>query len=342
MTEPAPTNLVVIADLPCRRCDYPLQGLAAGGRCPECGLPIEETIRHALDLTTVDQTPSSDPRIRRSVWGIPLLAIAAAIATAAGVALPAAVTLAPAGFDPRGLSGSDDLTRTRLDAALVWAGVSALTAGVLALTATLAGGRRSDARRADRLAILSGIALVASGAIALLPGGLGLEAAATSAARGLGGLIRGGGATPAPLVLVALAFDAVRAIAVAFLIIGVGDALQQFGRRSESYTIAGQGLQTARPVVAATIAVLLMEAGWLWSTLADGLGGIAGRALDLVAWPMLWLVAAAITALGGAYLAVNALWAVGSTRRPLRPLDALIGPASSASMADDPRPNRAP
>lgn len=43
----------------CRRCGYDLKGLSASGRCPECGLPIADTITQL-----VDPAASTLPRLR--------------------------------------------------------------------------------------------------------------------------------------------------------------------------------------------------------------------------------------------------------------------------------------
>jgi hypothetical protein len=346
LTPNHPMPLKVIADLPCRRCGYALRGCGTDGRCPECGLAVEESIRSAIDLASLEAAESDFAPTRRATWSIPALAVAAAIGTAAGLALPLAVVLAPPRFDPRGFGNGAKAVRAVLDPALAAAGTTTAVAAVLAIVVTLISRWRRHARREAFVSTLGGMLMLSAAGVLLLPGGLGLPAAADVSARGLGALLRGGGQAPAPVVLVALAFDALRALGIAFIVSALGDLLHRIGRRSASYALAGQGLQGARPVVAATLATLLMSTGWLMATVTDGLDGPVAAALDSIAWPILWLVAAGLTVLGGGYLAVNAIWATAPWRRRQQRLDELVGPATTsteaATMADPPGADRAP
>jgi hypothetical protein len=346
MPDLARSKLVVIAELPCRRCGYALRGCSTAGRCPECGLPVEESIRGAVDLASLESIQSDFAPTRRATWSIPAVAIAGIIGTIAGLILPTAIVLAPTGFDPRGVGGRVDSARAHLESLFVWVGAVTAIAAVVAIVATLVSRWRRHARREAWVAFLgSGLLLVAAG-LAVTPGGLGLNAAAEAASRGLGSLIRGGGQTPAPVVLVALAIDGLRALGISFLVAALGDLLQQIGRRSESYTLAGQELQGSKPVMAATGATLIMAGGWLAATATSGLPGRICGMLEAIAWPILWLTAAAVTTLGAGYLAMNAVWATAPWRRPHQRLDELVGPATTgsgaASMADPKDNDRAP
>ena len=347
MPDLAGPNLVVIADLPCGRCGYALRGRPTAGRCPECGLAVEESIRSAIDLATIDPIETDFAPTRRATWSIPSLAIAAAIGTLAGLALPAAIVLAPPGFDPRGFTGNVGRARAHLEPVLDGAALTILAAGMLALLVTLASHWRRHARREARIAIGGSVLLLLAAGIGLVPGHLGLGAAADTSARGLGSLIRGGGQTPAPVVLIALVIDGLRALGVAFLVTALGALLKRIGRRSESYAAAGQGLQGPKPVLAATLIGLVMSIGWLAAIATDGVDGTIPSTLDVIAWPILWLVTAGATVLGGGYLAVNAIWATAPWRRPHQRLEDLVGPASdptpaAASMADPDPGDRAP
>ena len=56
---PSPDELqrmVVHAALPCRRCGQLLTGLPVSGECPECGLPIESSLRSTIDLASLDES----------------------------------------------------------------------------------------------------------------------------------------------------------------------------------------------------------------------------------------------------------------------------------------------
>ncbi len=344
MSDAAPRKLVVIADLPCRRCRYPLRGQAFSARCPECGLAVKETIRSSIALRPITGADPGIAPTRRAAWSVPLLACGVGIAAAAGVLLPAMIVLTPGDLGPVGIGTR---SRTSLPPVLMIGGAATLTAGVLALLATLVSHWRRQARREAIIAVSGAVLLLVAGGIATLPNGLGVGPAASGAARGLGAFFNRGGSGPNPSILVSLAFDGVRALGVAFLFGALGDLLRKIGRRSEAYARAGQGVQGSRPLVAATIMVLVTAAGWLASTVVGSRSGTWATVLDAVAWPILWLVAAGAIMLGGGYLAANAIWATAPWRRPHHQLEDFLGPdprtsSPAASMADEDSTQRAP
>lgn len=343
MTDDARPLLVVTADLPCRRCGYALRGRALESRCPECGLPVEETLRSSIDLATIalGDRPS-DPR--RLIIAASLLAMAAFVGAGAGLLLPVAIAAAPVGFDPSGFGSAGGRVGEHLSPIVTAAGIlSGVAFGLVVPVIALARGvTRSP--RTGRAVVIAALLLAIATVIGLLPGASGIESIAEAATRGIGALVRGGGRIPATLVLVALAIEITRGLGVAFLVVGLADVLGSLGARSELYLRAGQGHQGPVPFLAATAAVLLAETGWLAATVWTGLGGLERR-LDAIPWVFGWLMAAAITALGGGYLAMNALWAVAPWRRRNPQLDALVGPAAddseaAAGMADDPTGGR--
>ncbi len=340
MSDAARSKLVVIADLPCRRCRYPLRGLESSARCPECGLGIQESIRSAIDLGARESEQGGISPTRRAAWSIPSLAVAVTIGAAAGILFPATVVLSPDSLFEGGSSIHPTQIRDRLWMTFEVGGATSIVAGLLALIAILISHWRRQARRQAIIALGGGALLLLAGGIAVSPGSLGLDAAAQSSARSLEDLLARWGGAPAPAILVAIAIDGLRALGVAFLVAALGELLRRIGSRSDAYARAGQGLQGARPVVAATIAGLVLSTGWLVSVLADGTGGVWATAIDAVAWPILWLVVAGAIMLGGGYLAVNAIWATAPWRRRHRHLADLVGtepPATkaAASMADE-------
>src|SRR5690606_23438588 len=52
--------------VPCVGCTYNLAGVPLDSNCPECGLPVSTTLRHALELQPV----AALSRIRSGIWWI--------------------------------------------------------------------------------------------------------------------------------------------------------------------------------------------------------------------------------------------------------------------------------
>ncbi len=268
-----------------------------------------------------------------------MLAVSTAVGASAGLILPVAIALAPVSFDPRGFGPAQGQVGPHLIPPLTGAALITIGAAVFGLTATLGSRWRREATREAAIAIAGSVTMLLAAAVALAPESLGAKAAADASARGLGALFGRGGPIPSPTVLIALAFATLQTVGLAFVVTAVGDLLRRIGYRSETYAHAGQGLQGSKPVVFSGLIALLMSVEWLAATIVRGRGGAVDAALDAVAWPILWLTAAAATTLGGGYLAVNAIWALTPWRRPVPLLDALIGPApegtaTAASMAD--------
>ncbi len=234
-----------------------------------------------------------------------------------------------------------------MDPVLAFGGIATMAAGVLSIAATLASRWRRQAPREAIVAVTGGVLLLTAGGVATLPNGLGVAPAADAAARGLGAVFNRGGAGPPPSILVAMAFDGVRALGVGFLVAALGELLRKIGSRSDAYSLAGQGVQTARPVVVASMMLLVTAAGWLARSQMTSRTGGWQAVLDAVAWPILWLIVAGTIMLGGCYLAVNAIWATAPWRRRHQRLEDLLGPdpgasPAAASMADVDSGVRAP
>lgn len=347
MTEDVRPPLVVTADLPCRRCGYPLRGRPVDSRCPECGLAVEETLRSSIDLSTLELAEPTTRDPRHVVALVPLLGLAAFLGSAAGLALPVSVAFAPVGFEPSGFGTAGGLAAARLDPVVRGVGLASAVAATVILGSIVV--RRAAGGRPLIAVITAGVLLLLAAILGIAPAATGFTSLAEAATHGIGSLIRGGGRVPATAVLVALAVDIVRSLGVGFLVIGLADRLQALGARSELYRQAGQGRQGPVPFLAATMVVMATQIGWLAAAAWTGLGGFE-QTLDAVPWPYLWLFAAAIATLGCGYLVANALWAVAPWRRADPRLATLVGPAEcsvapqaddpAAGMADDPRGDR--
>ncbi len=86
-------------ELPCRGCRYTLIGLAITERCPECGLPVEESLHASIDLETIDGAGLPNPRLVSVAVG--LLAIGALLWALGSTVLRVADTAASFGLpDP--------------------------------------------------------------------------------------------------------------------------------------------------------------------------------------------------------------------------------------------------
>jgi hypothetical protein len=72
--------------LPCAKCGYDLEGLAADGLCPECGADILSTLAVRLDPAT--ESLERSPQLVRTGWAIYLMSL--------GSVLGCAIVLAPA------------------------------------------------------------------------------------------------------------------------------------------------------------------------------------------------------------------------------------------------------
>jgi hypothetical protein len=118
--EPA-TNAYVPTDLTCRQCGYNLYTLALVGVCPECGCPVEHSLRGFLLKYAAPEW------IRRVARGSLLLVIAVALMAlaSAGVGAWAAIRALSQGAG-RGLAPSIDMRGTTFVSALIFAPLTAL------------------------------------------------------------------------------------------------------------------------------------------------------------------------------------------------------------------------
>ena len=118
--EPA-SNAYVPTDLTCRQCGYNLYTLALIGVCPECGCPIEHSLR-GFPLKY-----AAPEWVRRVARGTLLLIIAIALMALAGASMGAwAAVRALSQGAGRGMAPSIDMRGTTLVSALVFAPLTAL------------------------------------------------------------------------------------------------------------------------------------------------------------------------------------------------------------------------
>ena len=140
------------AGLPCVRCDYDLTGLGAGGRCPECGTPVAES----LAVPTLAEGGAAWLRRVRRGAGLMVAALAGAVV----------LIVADIAADEVALAQRADWTESAGWASTLTAGEVALAAltvaGFWRLTAA-PGGQRLAASLGPRRAVLR--AIVVAGAV---------------------------------------------------------------------------------------------------------------------------------------------------------------------------------
>ncbi len=155
--EPAPDQAITDADVFCRRCGYPLTGLDAHGRCPECGTPVERSL--AGDLLRYSD-PSYIALLHRGVT-----VILAALVMYVLIAVGAMVAVATLGS--MGRPGAADFVEIMLEVLIT--GVSLVNlCGWWLLSApdpALVGrDNTASARRVVRVAVVVRAGLAAMGA----------------------------------------------------------------------------------------------------------------------------------------------------------------------------------
>ena len=314
------TPLIISTELPCRRCRQILYGLSVTMDCPECGLPIEETLRTSIDLESLHGRALQQPRM----VAIAVIAFALSTATSlgAGVLIPLIIATAA-----RGREGDLNRITERLLDQVSTLGILLLIAAILAAFGLLMSHRPSrqfdaETRHVGRWAVTIGLLL--------------LSAALTWSAVMVGSLQPGGGFDPALLILFA---DLVLGLAAIAGIIALDGVLRVIGARSEQYRRAGRGVQSARPMVAGIVISILMGLGGL-VTLESSSPAMLSGPVEGILFVRLALVV--LLGVGGIYLLANAAWATAPFWRGPWRFDQVVGRSlseSPASMADDPPSN---
>lgn len=320
MTDHDPTPpLLISTELPCRRCRQLLFGLPVTADCPECGLPIEETLRTSIDLHSLHGRALKQPR--KVAVAVIAFALAATTSLGAGILIPLAISTGSFAVGGAGATAQGfDLTASIL-------GVTTFIATALAMIglAVSLGSREAfdtENRHVRRWLRAIGIMLIATivAWAALLVG----HSAGS-----------GGGTSGHGLVLIA---DLTLGLGTIAFILALDDLLRVIGARSEHYRRAGRGVQAARPMVTGIGISILIGVIWLVISILSPGGPLDGPEEGLL---FIRLALAGLLGVGGLYLLVNAVWATTPFWRGPWRFDQVVRAdrsAPPASMADDSTP----
>lgn len=291
---------MVAVSVYCCRCTYDLRGLPADGVCPECGLPIANTLQHLIDPAASRLPQLRDPVGvgNALVWlvlcltGATLLLCVQAVAVWAGV-----FELQRVGM--LGMAAAYDCTLLASVAALLgmWS--------VFKFNPT-PGDRANVAVRRDVVALGAGLAGWSILAMVLWQRERHWAFAAVSQNE---------------VATFRAALHAGMAGAAVVIWIGIQRILRTIGKRSRAYRHAHGGRQRIRPMIAATVAIgvgsLLRLAG---TSAKPGLEPLATLGAVMVWVSMLMIV------IGLVYLLINARWIRQALRHPPPILESLLSP----------------
>jgi len=298
-----PKRAVIARDLPCRSCGYDLRGVRFDHECPECGEPVEATVRAAVDPLASGLPVLSRPR---QVGAALIWLLGCAIVTSmAGLCVWTSGTVYEA-FGSRWTVGEawgawDEFVREWPCGWIALASAAAGLASTIIFARHLgpvrganggtAGGRRASWMIASCLIVISGV----QGWLIVLaqPGSIQTSAPFDP---GVGRPMNAG-------------LTAVLSLAGVVGLIGLGRVLAIVGERSRVYREARGGRQGVRAMNAAVLAIAL------------------GAAVNLYGWLYRWewvetigrvmvISSAIMTFIGLVYLAVNAWWIMLALRRP--------------------------
>ena len=286
--------------------------------CPECGLPIEETLRTSIDLESLHGKALQRPRM--VAFAVIAFALTAATSLGAGVLVPLILATSSSSRP-----GDLDLQAMRLLDAAPTLGLLLVVAAMLATIGLLLshGPQRQlddKTRHVGRWVRAIGLLLIAA-SLSWSAVMLGLPA---ESPYGI------------PTDLLVVGADLVLGIGSIAVILALDGVLRVIGARSEQYRRAGRGVQSARPMVTGiTISITIGLLG-LIMTRTSSTGFITGS-MEGILFVRLALVI--LLAVGGIYLLANAAWATAPFWRGPWRFDQVVGhfPGKSpASMADDP------
>lgn len=266
-------DAVVRTELTCRGCRYNLYGLAAIGKCPECGLDISETIIH-----TIDPAASRLPKITNPSAvgnGLLWLLISLAIATLLLIARPVALRL-----DALDKTGVRDYSTFAPKYLPIAAGIVILFGLFAAMRFIPKNGNEHDGTiRKDIRLLMTG--MIGLSIFCFVSGGLQWILVTSW--------------------IISLAHIALMVCAI-IILLGLKGILRAVGLRSREYRTARGGRQGIRAMIGATLAAI---AGVLVRCGAERLGSFPR--IETMAMVTTWM-SVLMLLIGLLYLVVNGWW----------------------------------
>jgi hypothetical protein len=283
----------------CSRCTYDLRGLSADSSCPECGLPIAQTLQHLIDPAA-----SRMPRLRDPIGvGNALVWLVVCLACAMLLLMLQAALVWVGYIQPRqtgvlGMAAAHDLT---------------LLSAIMALLGLWSvfkfnpskGQRVNVAVRLDVIAL--GLGLVSWSLLTMV----------------LWQRERYWAFAPVDVEhvsMIRLILHILMAMAGITVWVGMQRILFTIGKRSRAYRHAQGGRQGIRPMMAATAAIAVGSAVRLVGVVLLDVEPLAVMGTVIVWVSMLMLF------IGMLYLLINAIWIRQALRYPPPKLETLLTP----------------
>ena len=266
-------DAVVRTELVCRGCRYNLYGLAASGKCPECGLDISETIIHTIDPAASRLPKITNPRAVGN--GLFWLLVNLAIATLFLIARPVALRLDA--LDKTGVRDYSAFAPKYLPFA---AGIVILLGLFAAVRFIPKNGNKNDgAIRRDIRVLMTG--MIGLSIFCFVSSGLQL--------------------IPVTNWIISLAHIALMVCAI-IILLGLKGILRAVGQRSREYRTARGGRQGIRAMIGAMLAAITGE---LVRLVAERLGSFP--TIETMAMVATWM-SVLMLLIGLIYLVVNGWW----------------------------------
>ena len=266
--------------LPCRRCGYDLKGQILDNPCPECGVPISETLESTLDLESPRRGPLPYPQVAGS--GLILMALSAVVPSFIVVLAVVVPEIKETWITANTQASLSKWMQTALT-------ISSLVGLISVLTLLIGAGLRE-------FRTFWYLPLAACSFIFLQVGSYQLPLIWTTS-------------HPNPTQLFNQRFimaliDAWPLLPLMGLALSIDPLIQTMGKRSLRFKRAGGAVQKTSPLL---FTIILQIISLIIASLSSGSSGF-GEEARFFAF-LIFIVSTALTFIGFSYLVVNAIWA---------------------------------